>query len=156
MVSRQIHDRQFGLSDARGFNDDHVEFESFEQGDDLARGAAQTAVAAASREAADIDPGVAVMVGHPHAIAEHGAARKGTGGVDRQYRDLLLARTQLAYQAVDQGGFAGPRRTGDADDMGRLAGVVKPLHHGGDVGAAIFHQRDQPGQREPVAGGEAA
>jgi len=40
--------------------------------------------------------------------------------------------------------------------MGALAGVIKPLHHGGHVCAAIFDQGNQPGQGKPVTGGKAA
>src|SRR6185312_8839155 len=73
----EVHHGKLGLANTDGLYNDDVETESVEQLHDLARGAAQSAVAAAAREAADVNPGVAVVVGHAHAIAKYRAAGEG-------------------------------------------------------------------------------
>jgi len=55
---------------------------------------------------------------HAQAVAEDGAAADRAGGVDGDDGDAAPAPGEFAQQGIDEGGLAGARRPGDADDVG--------------------------------------
>ena len=92
---------------------------------------------------------------HPGFVAKDRATGAGGGGVYREHCDLVAALDQKRPERIDGGGFAHPRRAGDADPDG-LAGVgQKRLHQIARcrlmIAAPAFDQRDRPSQRRPVA-----
>src|SRR5208282_6329257 len=117
----------------------------------FARGAAQSAVASARREAADVNAGVLVMVGHADAIAQHGAAGKRARRIDREDGDFFAERAVLRDQAVDERRFSGARRPGYSHHL-RAAGLrVDSLDDRARLGGAILDHRDELGERAHLA-----
>src|SRR5689334_8698405 len=111
-------------------------------------------MAAAARETADVNAGIAIVICHPHPITQHGAAGKWARRIDREYPDPLFLGSIFGNQAVDQGGLAGAGRAGDADSVGVTRARIDPLHHGADHGGTVLDEADKPRQREAVAGAE--
>src|SRR5208282_2949110 len=102
---------------ADGLDNDHVAAVSVEEFDDFALRAAQSSVASARCEAADVHAGVLVMVGHADAIAKYGAAGKRARRIDGEDGDFFAERAILRDQMVDERRFSGARRPGYPDHL---------------------------------------
>ena len=97
-------------------------------------------------------PGSPDELPHPHAVAEHRAARERAGRVDRDDRDLCARVAVGAREPGGQRRLAGARGPGDADPepLARARKRRREQRFGG--AGLILHQRDGARQRDAVAG----
>ena len=106
----------------------------------------------AGGHAADVNPGVEVMLLHADAVAQNGAAGEGAGGVHGDNADGLALLAGVRRQPVSEGALAGARRPGDADAVGAPKRGGDALHDVRDGGALSFHRRDEPCQCPLIPG----
>ena len=140
------------LADSHRFHQDAVEPGRVQHGDHVGSGVRQSAQAAARGHAADEDARIASQVAHAHPVPQQRTAGEGAGRVHGNDAHRLAHGPVGPGQRVDQGGFAGPRRTGHADNV-RAAGVrVERGQQSVRLQPIILYVRDDPCQRAPVAG----
>jgi hypothetical protein len=121
LLSAKVADLHFRLAGADRLDDHHLEADGVEDVDDASGVQRQAAEVAARGHRADEDLVARAVLVHAQAVAEDGAAADRAGRIDGDDGDAAPALREFADQGVDEGGLAGARRPGDADDVGAAA-----------------------------------
>ena len=150
-----VGDVDLGLSNPDGFDVDLIAPRGVHEQRRLQGRRRDAAQRATRGHRADEHAGVEEMLLQADAVAEHGTAGERRGGIDREHRDLALARAPEPGQRADQRRLAGPGRPGKADHRG-VAGVrVDRPHELAGRRVVVLDQRDGARQRPAVAGQQA-
>ena len=111
-----VDDVDLALAGADGLDEDQVFACRVEHIDDAHGRGRQAAEVASARQRAHEYAVVVECGGHAHAVAEDGAAGDRAGRIDGNDADGASEPADVCDQRVDERGFAGARRAGEADD----------------------------------------
>ncbi len=151
----EVHDIDFVLADADGFDEDDVIAHGVKYQAGVMGGAGQAACLASRTERADEDAGVERVAAHADAVAKDRAAGEGAGWIDGDDGDALAALAPFGDEGVGEGGFACAGRAGDADQLGAAGVRVDGRQHLCHARVAVVQPADGSCPRRDFSGEEA-